>query len=380
MAACIFIKKTESFPDLNTSIPPRLVADALWLLTARSRGGNHWVSNAHCQIQTIEFGGHSHPVSLLEHSQWQECAASSPRTALLRVNRYCRSSPVSAVARMVDTLSCLIYGPLSALMHTGKLDQAALVGNYLLPVTFYPAWNADDIRLMTEKLQTAHPQRPLMMQHLSTEVCPQLMQHLRNLGWKMIATRRVMLADPQQSHQSNLLAEADVSIVPHDQLTDHDLHELYALYKQHQAQHKNHLQADFSLAFFELCLETGFAGLTGLRWRGRWAGVLGTYTQPGCSWLSAPLMAWDHKLPAAVDADRILQQLFIDEAKQKQLNVHWGTKLKTDPGNGSVAVEYTAIYDQHLPSSQKTALHWFSAVFQQCVFRSSAATIKRRSE
>jgi hypothetical protein len=80
-AACISIKKPESFPDLNTSIPPRLVADALWLLTARSRGGNHWVSNAHCQIQTIEFGGHSHPVSLLEHSNWQECAASSPRSA-----------------------------------------------------------------------------------------------------------------------------------------------------------------------------------------------------------------------------------------------------------------------------------------------------------
>jgi hypothetical protein len=86
-------------------------------------------------------------------------------------------------------------------MHTGKLDQAALVANYLLPTSLYPAWGADDIRLMTERLQTAHPQRPLMMQHLSSEVCPQLMQHLRNLGWKMIATRRVFLSDPQQTQQ-----------------------------------------------------------------------------------------------------------------------------------------------------------------------------------
>lgn len=363
---------------MNNFIPPRLVADALWLLTARSRGGNHWVSNANCQIQTVEFGGHSHPVSLLEHSDRQESATSSPRSALLRVNRHYQTSPSSTVTRVADALSCLVYGPLSALMRTAKLDQAALVGNYLLPVTLYPAWNADDIRLMTEKMRAAHPQRPLMMQHLSTEVCPQLMQHLRNLGWKMMPTRRVSLSNPQQSHQSSLLAEADIDIVHHDQLTNHDLHELYALYKQHQAQQTHHLQSDFSLAFFELCLETGFVELTGLRWQGRWAGVLGTYTQPGCDWLSAPLMAWNHKLPATVQGDRILQQLLIDEAKQKQFNVHWGAELKTDPGNSTVAIEYTAIYDQHLPTSQKTAVHWFSAFFQHCVLQPSGASIKQQ--
>lgn len=356
---------------MNNSIPPRLVADALWLLTARSRGGNHWVSNAHCQIQTIEFGGHSHPVSVLEHSHWQECEASSPRSALLRVNRNRLTQSTSTTARMADALSCLVYGPLSALMHTGKLDQAALVANYLLPTSLYPAWSTDDIRLMTERLQTAHPQRPLMMQHLCSEVCPQLIHHLQRHGWKMIATRTVFLSDPQQTYQTNLCHGTNLDIVRQDQLNNSDLHELHALYMQYKARQTNHLQADFSLAFFELCLETGFVELTGLRWQGHWVGLLGTYTQTGSGWLTAPLMAWDHNSPASVKPDHILQELFVQEARQKQLRLHYGAELKINPANGTGAIEYTAIYDQHLPPAQKIAHRWFSALFQQCVYRPS---------
>ncbi|MBK1888474.1 hypothetical protein Undi14_00405 [Undibacterium sp. 14-3-2] len=359
---------------MNTSIPPRLVADALWLLTARSRGGNHWVSNAHCQIQTIEFDGHSHPVSLLEHSDWQECAASSPRSAWLRAHRQRLKQSTSATARIADALSCLVYGPLSALMHAGKLDQAALVANYLLPTSLYPAWGADDIRLMTERLHTAHPQRPLMMQHLSSEVCPQLMQHLCNLGWKMIPTRHIFLSDPQQTHQTSFWSDTDVEIVHQDQLNNSDLHALHALYQLHKRSNvgqTNHLQTDFSLTFFELCLETGFVELTGLRWQGHWVGILGTYTQTDSDWLTAPLMAWDHNLPMSVKPEHLLHDLFIREARQKQLRLHWGTEQKIAPDHSHSAIEYTAIYDQHLPATQKIANRWFSALFQQCVYRPS---------
>ncbi|MBR7791042.1 hypothetical protein KDM87_00415 [Undibacterium sp. FT147W] len=356
---------------MNTSIPPRLVADALWLLTARSRGGNHWVSNAHCQIQTIEFGGHSHPVSLLEHSDWHECAASSPRSALLRAYRQRLKLSTSATARIADALSCLVYGPLSALMHTGKLDQAAVVANYLLPTNLYPAWDADDIQQMTTRLQTAHPQRPLMMPHLSAEVCPQLMQHLRNQGWKMIATRRVVLSDPQQSLQAGVWSEPDIEVVHQDQLTNSDLLELYALYLQHKAKQSHHLQTDFSFAFFELCLETGFVELTGLRWQGRWVGLLGTYTQTDSGWLTAPLMAWDQHLPLSVKPERLLHDLFVREAQQKQLRMHCSAELEIAPDCSHSAIEYTAIYDQHLQAHQKIANRWFSALFQQCVYRSS---------
>jgi hypothetical protein len=68
---------------------------------------------------------------------------------------------------------------------------------------------------MTERLQTAHPQRPLMMQHLSSEVCPQLMQHLRNLGWKMIATRRVSVgsaANPANVSGLTLMSRLSIRI------------------------------------------------------------------------------------------------------------------------------------------------------------------------
>src|SRR5450830_1455113 len=73
--------------QLTTSLPPRMVADALWLLTARSRGGNHWVSNANAHIHSVDIAGNSYPVSLLDHSDWKESYVSSPRSTWLRYAR-----------------------------------------------------------------------------------------------------------------------------------------------------------------------------------------------------------------------------------------------------------------------------------------------------
>jgi hypothetical protein len=82
-------------------------------------------------------------------------------------------------------------------------------------------------------------------------------------------------------------------------------------------------------------------------------------------------MAWDHNLPVSVKPEHLLHDLFIREAQQKQLRLHCGTEQKIAPDHSHSAIEYTAIYDQHLPTTQKIANRWFSALFQQCVYRPS---------
>jgi len=365
-------------PPLNTPLPPRMVADALWLLTARSRGGNHWVSNVHSDIESVDIAGHSYPVTLLNNSDWQESYVASPRSTWLR---YARQEAIRHVAPgfagIMKAASCLIFGPLSALMHASKLDEAAIIGNYLISTNLYPQWNARDIADLTDNMRQRHTDRPLMIRNICPEVSPELTDNLTAQGWKMLPSRMIYLCDPQQKtvwkhnhvkQDVKLLADGQVDIVHQEHLKSCDLHDLRDVFRQLFIDKHSHLNPDFSPAFFELCLETGFLELIGLRWQGRWVGILGLYVHPESGWITTPLIGYDTSLPQELGLYRRLMALLLQQAKERECRLHYSSgasQFKRARG-GVPALEYTAVYDDHLPKQQKKYSGIFIKLFQQC--------------
>jgi len=354
-----------------------MVADALWLLTARSRGGNHWVSNANAHIHSVDIAGNSYPVSLLDHSDWKESYVSSPRSTWLR---YARSEALRhlspAMAHLVKAGSCLIFGPLSALMHASKLDQAAIIANYLISTNLYPEWQADDIAQMTSVMCGRHSDSPLMIRNMCPEVSPSVMENLCAQGWKMMPSRMIYLCDPAQKHvwkhnhvkqDARLLNDGEVEIVTQTQLNLSDLADLRAVFRQLFIDKHSHLNPDFSPAFFELCLETNFLELVGLRWQGRWVGVLGLYIHPESGWLTTPLIGYDTSLPQELGLYRRLMAILLKEGKNRGCRLHYssGASHFKRARGGIPALEYTAIYVEHLPNRQKQCANLFINAFQQ---------------
>jgi len=355
-----------------------MVADALWLLTARSRGGNHWLNNVNAEIESVDIAGHSYPVSLLNHSNWSESYVASPRSAWLRYARQealRHFSPL--VANIVKTSSCLVLGPLSALLEASKLDQAAIIGNYLISTNLYPQWQAKDISHLTASMCERHIHRPLMIRNICPEVSPLLMNKLATLGWKMMPSRVIYYCDPQQTHvwkhnhvkqDAKLLMDGEVDVVHQDRLTLNDLDALRTLFRALFIDKHSHLNPDFSREFFELCLETSFLELIGLRWRGRWVGVLGLYVHPVAGWLTTPLIGYDTTLPQELGLYRRLMAILLEQAKIRGCHLHYSSgagQFKRARG-GIAAMEYTAIFDDHLPKQQKRYSAMFIKLFQQC--------------
>ena len=354
-----------------------MVADALWLLTARSRGGKHWVSNVTADIHAVDIAGHSYPVTLLTHSDWQESYVASPRSTWLRYARHelIRHVP-PALANVVKAGSCLIFGPLSALMRASKLDQAAIIGNYLISTNLYPEWHSDDIAEMTSVMCGRHHDIPLMIRNICPEVSPALMENLRAQGWKMMPSRMIYLCDPSEKQvwkrnhvkqDAKLLVNGDVEIVRQCELHLNDLTELRDVFRQLFIDKHSHLNPDFSPAFFELCLETTFLELIGLRWQGRWVGVLGLYIHPESGWLTTPLIGYDTGLPQELGLYRRLMAILLSEAKNRGCLLHYSSgasQFKRARG-GVPALEYTAVYDQHLPTRQRKATSLLIKLFQQ---------------
>ncbi len=337
-----------------------MVADALWLLTARSRGGQHWLHNANCDIQTLEIAGQSQPVSLLDSSSWQESYVTSPRSTWLR---YPRQELLRAAspgwAQVIKLGSCAILSPLSALLKASKLDQAAIVANHLVSTNLYPEWSASEISKATDKLTVTYPQRPLMMRNICPQVNPGLSQSLLDKGWQLFPSRMIYLCDPQQDsvwkhnhvkQDARLLDHPEVEVLTHEHLQMQDIAVLQQLYRQLFIDKHSYLNPDFSAAFFELCLETQFLEMHALRWQGRLVGILGIYAHHENGWLTTPLIGYDTSLPKELGLYRRLMALLLKTAKDKKLKLHYSSgasQFKRARG-GVPQLEYTAIYNRHL--------------------------------
>lgn len=339
------------------------MADALWLLTARSRGGHHWLNNVTCDIDAIEIAGQSQPVTLLEQSSWQESYVASPRSTWLRYPRQeilRDASPTMAI--VIKLGSCSILGPLSALFKASKLDQAAIIANHLVSTNLYSEWSASEISTATDKLLLTYPQRPLMMRNICPQVNPVLTESLLSSGWQLFPSRIIYLCEPQQAsvwkhnhvkQDTRLLDNTEVEVLTHEHLQMQDIAVLQQLYRQLFIDKHSYLNPDFSAAFFELCLETQFLEMHALRWQGRLVGVIGIYTHHENGWLTTPLIGYDTSLPKELGLYRRLMALLLKTARDKKLKLHYSSgasQFKRARG-GAPQLEYTAIFNRHLSTT-----------------------------
>lgn len=345
---------------MNSSLPPRLLADTLWLRNACARGGQYWVSNAECRVEAVELGGVSLPLNLLERRREAGSYVASPRAAWLD---YARHEAARRLAPGWPWLAAQAAGavlsPLTLLLRQGRLEHAAIVGNHLISTNLYPDWPAAEIRDLGPMLAARYPQRPLLMRNICPAVNPDLAGQLCLSGWQLLPARLVYLCDPAQAgawkhnhvkQDARLLAGPEVEVIPPQALQIQDLPQLRCLFRQLFIDKHSALNPDFSPEFFELCQETGFLELYGLRYQGRLVGVLGLYPHAASGWLTTPLIGYDTSLPQQLGLYRRLMALLLQQARERQLRLHYSSgagQFKRARG-GVAQLEYTAVYSQHL--------------------------------
>ena len=355
-----------------------MVADSLWLLTARARGSQQWVANTVCDVSSIEIHGRHYPVTLQTQNDWQTSYVVSPRSAWLRYARQEAlrqlSPPLAALAK---PLSSLLLCPLAGLMSASRLDQAAQVANYMMSTNLYQAWMPDEVRQLTEKLCATYPQRPLLIRNICAAVCPEIQQNLLRQGWEMIPARMIYTCDAQEKsvwkhnhvrQDARLLHDGQVELIPHHAIRREDLAPLRQVFRQLFIDKHSYLNPDFTDSFFELCLETQFLEFTGLRYQGRWAGIIGIYSHAASGWMTTPLIGYDTSLPQELGLYRRLMAILLGSARDQQLKLHYSSgagQFKRARG-GQPALEYSAVYTRHLPRPVHNAQRLFSRLLQQC--------------
>ncbi|MFZ6673331.1 hypothetical protein [Undibacterium sp. Xuan67W] len=359
------------------TLSPQLRADALWLLAAKARGGAHWLSNVDCKIECISIADSTQPVSLLDVSNRNTSYVASPRSAWLR---YARDEAIRHAPAYTQTLasiaSALVFSPMAAMLSTSDIDRAAVVGNHLMSTNLYPDWQENDIKDLTAHLRELYPDRPFMMRNICPEINPQLTNALRQQAWELIPARMIYTCDPSHNavwkhnhvkKDARLLQDAAIQIIPPDQIRSSDLPKMRALFRQLFIDKHSRLNPDFTPAFFELCLETGFLDLYALRWHERLVGVIGIYHHPESGWMTTPLIGYDTSLPQELGLYRRLMALLLQQAKQRQAKLHYSSgasQFKRARG-GEAHLEYSAVFTGHLSR------------YRQCMTQMWAKTLQK---
>lgn len=345
-------------------------------MTASSRGGSRLLANAECEFDAVEIAGRPHPVSkILSKNSSQKCGQSyvlSPRSAWIDYAKEEATRRVNPNLRWLAKIAChCVFSPMSVLLRACGLDSAVTVANRLISTNLYPNWQRPDIELLTKELTTRYAKKPLIIRNICPDVSPDLARNLQEMGWQLIPARMVYLCDPQQESvwkhnhvkkDARLLTNGEFEVMRPDQLRAENLPRLRALYRQLFIGKHSRLNPDFTPEFFDLCLESGFLELYGLRSKGEIVGVLGLYEHTESSWLTTPLIGYDTNVAQESGVYRCLMALLLQEAKKRHLRLHYSSgasQFKRARG-GVPSLEYTAVFSQHLSPLKRLANRWFA--------------------
>lgn len=345
-------------------------------MMARSRGGDYWLANAHCAVDSVDLAGQAQPVSLQLQADTPQSYVLSPRSAWVNYARHEALRHVSPkLAWLAKAAGYCVLSPVSALLHGCGLDKAAIVGNHLISTNLHSEWSRSDISNATDQLTAQYPDSPLIIRNISSQVTPNIEAQLTQLGWHLIPARMIYLCDPNDAsvwkrnhvkQDAKLLANKDIEVITPDQIQASDLPQLRQLFRQLFIEKHSRLNPDFTPAFFELCHENGFLDLYALRMENRLVGVLGIYQDASNNWITTPLIGYDNQLPQSAGIYRRLMALLLQQAKYRQTKLHYSSgasQFKLARG-GVASLEYTAIYSRHLSSSQITCNRLFSYAMQ----------------
>jgi hypothetical protein len=365
---------------LNAHIPTRSLADALWLLVARARGGAHWLENADCDVQSLEIDHSPQPVTLLRANAIRQSYVASPGSSWV-------SYPQHELGRRLPPALGLIgkavaqgaLSPVAMLVKGSGLDKAAIFGNRLISTNLYPDWTYPQLQLLHQQLLDTYPHRPLMLRNICPQVTPSLARSLQALGWQLIPARLVYLCDPAQAgvwkhnhvkQDKKLLAAGDLELLGPQQIQATDLPAMRELFRGLFIHKHSRLNPDFTPAFFEMCRESNFLDLYALRRDGKIAGVLGLYEHRDKygdrNWLTTPLIGYDQTLAQELGIYRRLMALLLQQAQQRQALLHYSSgagQFKRARG-GVAQMEYTAVYSRHLPRFMRHCNALFAKLMQ----------------
>ena len=335
-----------------------------WLSAMQTEGVSALIANVDTHLRALHHQtlGVTLPISVGDR-EYGASYVFSPYTHYVSYAREELSMLQSRVARAA--LSALLT-PVGWLFKASRFNKAVQVNNRLLSTNLYPLIGAAEIASLAELLLREYPDRTLIFRSLNTRTTPVYLKTLQKLGFRLVPSRQVYLYDSPdripskarwlQKRDYALLDKHGYDICGPEELSVSDSPRLAELYRLLYIEKYSAHNPIFTPLFFEQALQKDLLKLYALRSRstGRLDAVLGYYIQDGI--MTTPVFGYDTAVPQEVGLYRMLSAVLLRQAAEEGCLLHesaGAAQFKRNRG-ATAEIEYSAVYDRHLPLYRRT--------------------------
>jgi hypothetical protein len=325
-------------------------------------GSQRLIANVRTRVETLRIDDRIVPLTINDEEPGNSYVC-SPRNAYADYAREeMRLVPGAANRAALRALA----GGFGRVMDTAHADRIVHVNNWLLSTNLYHRGAPADPAAVARTLAARFTDSYLCFRSLNAWADPELLERMHAAGFVLLASRQVYVFDRlRETHavRSNsrydrrLLATTPYEVVRHDALGERDYERMAELYRLlYVAKYSRH-NPIFSAEYLRLCHRERIMELFALRSpAGRLDGVLGLFALDGT--VTAPIVGYDTGVDPRAGLYRLLMALVFARAQEREqvVNLSSGAAEFKRLRGGRPVIEYSAVYDRHLPPARRLAM------------------------
>jgi len=299
---------------------------------------------------------------------------------------------------------------LGILMQKSQINRVVHINNWLLSTNLFPDVTGEQLLAVVRAVRERFPEHTVIVRSLCSSLHPELIAALRAEGCKLVPSRQVYLYDSVEKHaqraadgkssgsqrQGNrgsgrheegadggipkpgnaktrwllkrdyaLVAKNGYTLVLAAEMTEADIPRIVELYKLLYLDKYSEDNPQFTEDYISLALRTGTLSLYGLRKNGRLDAVMGFYCRNGM--MTTPLFGYDTSLPQSLGLYRMLSACLLAQSRDNGHMLHesaGAAEFKRNRG-ATADMEYSAVYDRHLPLSRRWCWSFLDVVLNR---------------
>ncbi|WP_243767085.1 GNAT family N-acetyltransferase [Paenibacillus agricola] len=322
-----------------------------------------YIGNVATELYVLLIDGQVIPLTV-NYKEYDNSYVCSPFTHYVT---YAKQELVLLQNRSLEKALALLLNGVGVGLKLGSLNKAVHINNWLLSTNLCVELAPDQIEAILYYLRLRFPDHALAWRSLNRDTAKSQTDSLAALGCRLVPSRQIyMLPTTQQDglpskarwlvkRDYGLLEKNGYSVVSPDELARSDTPRLVKLYNALYLDKYSRCNPWFNESFMELALRERLLEIYALRHNetGRIDAVLGYYSRDGV--MTTPIFGYNTELPQSLGLYRMLSAVLIRLALHNGHLLHESSgaaQFKRNRGATS-AIEYTAVYDRHLPAYRR---------------------------
>jgi len=321
-------------------------------------GSSHFIENTDTDVCVLVVDGLALPYTVASRGE-DESYVTAPQSHYIDCAKDEIAHLDSASLRL---LSSVLVWPLRRLAKWGKLNKVVMVNNWLLSTNLYASLTRPHIKAITETLQERYPDHSVLFRSIDLGLRRDLFTHLKDLGAKMVMSRRVHILfddDPTVWNKNNikndqrLQRRTTYSPLEHDELCEDDMGRIHDLYEKLYIDKYSHYNPKFTTEMITHLWRERLWCFRVHRRDGVIDAVAATFGFNGVR--TAPLLGYDTEVSQKEGLYRLAYLDMIESGRDNEEIVHCsaGVAAYKQARGARSFMEYNAVFNRHLPMRQR---------------------------